>query len=232
MIEAARRSFQTSQSQRDSLAKEFDHAVKERKVREQDLAAEEQAIAKMEDRAVKGEIKTNKEYHAHLFEIDLAKKKQGEIEEALLLLMDEVDLKKKLLAQAEEAVKAAERKFEAEKAALEGSIGTLENEFTELTRKRKEVSGAIDSSLLKKYEKLRASRKGQALAGVNKEGSCMACRLQIEPQVVSDVKRATAILTCSYCRRILYWAGEPVQPVAETERSVEEVEEQTAETTD
>jgi predicted nucleic acid-binding Zn-ribbon protein len=224
LIEAARRSFQSSQAHRDSLTKDFDRAVKERKAREQELTAQEQAIGKMEDRAVKGEIKTNKEYHAHLFEIDLAKKKKGEIEEALLLLMDEVDLKKKLLAQAEEAVKAGERKFETEKASLEGSIGRLEAEFMELTQKRKDISAAVEPLLLKKYEKLRGNKKGQALAGVNKEASCMACRLQIEPQVVSDVKRADAILTCSYCHRILYWAGEPPQPVAEPERLLEEVE--------
>jgi len=57
------------------------------------------------------------------------------------------------------------------------------------------------------------TRKGRALAGVTKEGSCMACRLQIEPQIVSDVKRATTINTCSYCQRILYWIGEPAPAV-------------------
>ena len=92
----------------------------------------------------------------------------------------------------------------------------MEEKLTELTHKRKEIAAAVDPSLLRTYEKLRAKRKGQALAGVTKDGSCMACRLQIEPQVVSDVKRAITINTCSYCQRILYWIGEPAPAAAES----------------
>ena len=212
MIEAARRPLQAAQLGRDTLKKEFDLALHDRKSREQDLAAQEQAISKLEDRAVKGEIKTNKEYQAHRFEIELAKKKKGEIEDQLLLLMEQVDTKKKELAGVEAALKISEQRFEAERVTLEGSVSVLEEELAEVTRKRKEIAAAVEPSLLRTYEKLRGTRKGQALAGVTKEGSCMACRLQIEPQVVSDVKRANTILTCSYCQRILYWVGEPIQP--------------------
>ena len=210
MIEAAGRPLQVAQAERDSLKKDFDVALHDRKSREQDLAAQEQAISKLEDRAVKGEIKTNKEFQAHRFEIELAKKKKGEIEDQLLLLMELVDTKKKELTRVEEAVKTSEQRFNAEKTTLEGSVGALEAELAEVTRKRKEMAAGVEPSLLRTYEKLRVTRKGQALAGVTKEGNCRACRLQIEPQVVSDVKRANKVLTCSYCHRILYWAGDPV----------------------
>ena len=228
MIESARRPLQTAQAERDTLKKEFDLAVHDRKSREQDLAVHEQSISKLEDRAVKGEIKTNKEYQAHRFEIELAKKKKGEIEDQLLLVMDLADTKKKELARVEEALKASEQRFNAEKTTLEESVGVLEQTLAELTQKRKEITAAVEPSLLRTYEKLRVKRKGQALAGVTKDGNCMACRLQIEPQVVSDVKRANIVLTCSYCQRILYWVGEPVQLTAESERASDVVEIQRA----
>ena len=231
MIEASRQPLQAAQVLRDGVKQQFEATTKERKACEQDLALQEQAIAKLQDRAVKGEIKTNKEYQAHLFEVELAKKKKGEIEERLLLLMDEVDAKKKEATQAETAVKEAERRFTEEKTALESSVSALEEELAELSRRRESVVVAVEASLLRTYEKLKATRKGQALAGVNKEGSCMACRLQVQPQVVAEVKRATAILTCSYCNRILYWVGEPVQIVSAPERPAVEVEE-AAETTE
>ena len=230
LIEAARGPLQSALAQRDSLKQESDTATKERKSCEQDLAAQEQTIAKLADRAVKGEIKTNKEYQAHLFEVELAKKKKGDIEERLLILMDQVDGKKKDLAQAEGAVKEAEKRLAGEKAALEGSVGGLDEELAKLGRDREALVATVEPSLMRTYEKLRASRKGQALAGVNKEGSCLACRLQIQPQVVAEVKRATAILTCSFCQRILYWAGDPVQIVEAPERRVEV--EEAAETTE
>lgn len=232
LVEAARQPLQSAQAARDTLKKDFDTAGKDRKTCEQDLVAHEQAIGKLQDRAVKGEIKTNKEYQAHLFEVELAKKKKGEIEERLLLLMDLVDGKKKDLAQAERAVQETEHRFTAEKNTLEGSVGALDEELAGLKGKRETVVAALDPSRLRTYEKLRATRKGRALAGVTKEGTCMACRLQVQPQVVMEVKRATAIQTCSQCHRILYWAGEPVQIVPEPEpRAVVEPEE-AAETTE
>ncbi len=232
MVEAARRPLQSAQAGRDTLKQEFETAAKDRKACEQDLAAQEQAIAKLQDRAVKGEIKTNKEYQAHLFEVELAKKKKGEIEERLLLLMDLVDGKKKDLTQAERAVQETEQRFAAEKSALEGSVGALDEELAALKGKREIVVAALDPSLMRTYEKLRATRKGRALAGVTKEGTCLACRLHVQPQVVAEVKRASAIRTCPSCHRILYWAGEPVQIVPEPEPRAEVEPEEAAETTE
>ncbi|TLY38218.1 MAG: hypothetical protein E6K62_00685 [Nitrospirae bacterium] len=252
LVEAARQPLLTAQATRDSLKQEVDKLSKDRKSCEQDLAEQEQAISKLQDRTTKGEIKTNREYQAHLVEIELAKKKKGEIEEQLLILMDQVDTKKKDLieeqllilmdqvdtkkkdlAQAEAAAKEADKRLTAEKASLEGSVGALEEELAALRQKRETMVVAIEPSLLRTYEKLRRSKKGHALAGVSKDGSCMACRLHVQPQVVAEVKRAATIHTCEHCQRILYWPWEPVQVVPKQERKAEEVEvEETAETTE
>ena len=233
LVEAARQPLLTAQATRDSLKQEVDKLSKDRKSCEQDLAEQEQAISKLQDRTTKGEIKTNREYQAHLVEIELAKKKKGEIEEQLLILMDQVDTKKKDLAQAEAAAKEADKRLTAEKASLEGSVGALEEELAALRQKRETMVVAIEPSLLRTYEKLRRSKKGHALAGVSKDGSCMACRLHVQPQVVAEVKRAATIHTCEHCQRILYWTGEPAQIVPQPERKAEEVEvEEATETTD
>src|SRR5207249_4663848 len=123
MDEAARQPLLTAQATRDSLKHELDKLTKDRKACEQDLAAQEQTISKLQDRTTKGEIKTNREYQAHLVEIELAKKKKGEIEEQLLILMDQVDTRKKDLAQAEAAVKEADKRVAAETPPLEAAGG-------------------------------------------------------------------------------------------------------------
>ena len=233
MVEAARQPLQAAQALRDTAKQASETTGKERKTCEQALAVQEQVISKLQDRTTKGEIKTNREYQAHLLEVELAKKKRGEIEEQLLVLMDAGDAKKKDLAQGEAAVKAAEQRFNAQKAELEGSVGTLDEELAGLRQKREALLAAVEPTLLRNYEKLKGSKKGQALAGINKEGSCMACRLQVQPQVVAEVKRATSVLTCDYCHRILYWAGEPVQIVPAPDKPAELVEvEEAAETTE
>ncbi|OGX10833.1 MAG: hypothetical protein A3K11_00100 [Nitrospirae bacterium RIFCSPLOWO2_12_FULL_63_8] len=233
MVEAARQPLQAAQALRESAKQAFETTGKERKSCEQELAAQEQVISKLQDRTTKGEIKTNREYQAHLLEVELTKKKRGEIEEQILILMDAVDTKKKELAQAEAVAKEADQRFNAEKTALESSVGALDEELAGLRQKREALMATVEPSLLRSYEKLKSSKKGQAMAGVNKDGSCMSCRLQVQPQVVAEVKRATSILTCSYCNRILYWAGDPVQIVPIPEKPAELLEiEEAAETTE
>src|ERR1700756_3843022 len=109
--------------------------------------------------------------------------------------MDQGDAKKKDLAQAEAAVKEAEQRFVSEKTSLEGSVGALDEELAVFRQKRDATVATNEPSLLRTYEKLRRAKKGQAMAGVNKDGSCMACRLQVQPQVVTEVKRGISILT-------------------------------------
>jgi predicted nucleic acid-binding Zn-ribbon protein len=36
-------------------------------------------------------------------------------------------------------------------------------------------------------------------------GSCGGCHMKLPPQLVQDAKRGTAMISCSYCGRILYW---------------------------
>src|SRR5207253_3816263 len=87
MVEAVRQPLLTAQATRDSLKQEVDKLTKDRKSCEQALAEQEQAISKLQDRITKGEIKTNREYQAHLVEIVFDKKKKGENEKQLLSLM-------------------------------------------------------------------------------------------------------------------------------------------------
>src|SRR5438034_10381670 len=96
LVEAARQPLLTAQATRDSLKQEVDKLSKDRKSCEQDLAEQEQAISKLQDRTTKGEIKTNREYQAHLVENEIDKKKKGEIVVQLLLLMAKGDKNKEV----------------------------------------------------------------------------------------------------------------------------------------
>ena len=42
-----------------------------------------------------------------------------------------------------------------------------------------------------------------------RDGICTGCRLQIPPQLIAQVKRSDDLHVCPYCRRMLYWEGEP-----------------------
>jgi len=185
--------------------------VKERRSHEKDLEAHEDRISKMKDRA--SQLKTNQEYQAHLFEVELANKKKGEIEEKILLAMESIEQLQQKMKAFQAKVGEAEKLFSAEKATLDELDRTLAAELAELDLKRQAVSAQVEKPLLARYTKLKSARKDQALAPL-RGGICLGCRLQLAPQLVAEVKRMQDLHTCPYCYRMLYWEGEPATETA------------------
>lgn len=182
-------------------------AVKERRSHEKDLEVHEAQTEKMKSHAAS--LKTNKEYQAHLFELELANKKRGEIEEKILLSMDKVDQLHKTVKELQDKKKALEQIFAQEKQTLEGQDKELAAELAQLEDRHREVSIRVDPPLLHRYNQIKVGRKDQPLAAV-RGGICSGCRLQIPPQLIAEVKRSEDLHVCPYCRRMLYWEGEPV----------------------
>ena len=104
--------------------------TKERRTCERDLDAQESHIEKMKART--GEIKTNKEYQAHLFEIEMANKKKGEVEEKILGLMETIEQLQREMAAAQARVREAEAAFEREQRLLNESDAALSKELAVL----------------------------------------------------------------------------------------------------
>lgn len=184
--------------------------IKERRGHEKDLDAHEDRIGKMKDRAA--QLKTNQEYQAHLFEVELANKKRGEIEEKILLAMEQIEQTQRTITDAQAKLKESEGLFMREKATLEEKDRMLAAELADLEAKQRQLSGQVEKVLLARYNKLKTTRKDQALALI-KDGICVGCRLQLPPQLVSQVKRGEEVHTCPYCYRMLYWEGEPTTEV-------------------
>jgi predicted nucleic acid-binding Zn-ribbon protein len=184
--------------------------IKERRGHEKDLDAHEDRIGKMKDRAA--QLKTNQEYQAHLFEVELANKKRGEIEERILLAMEQIEQTQRTITDAQAKLKESEGLFMREKATLEEKDRMLAAELADLEAKQRQLSGQVEKVLLARYNKLKTTRKDQALALI-KDGICVGCRLQLPPQLVSQVKRGEEVHTCPYCYRMLYWEGEPTTEV-------------------
>ena len=181
-----------------------DTLIKERRSHEQDLEAHEAHTEKMKSRL--SELKSNKEYQAHLFEIEVANKKKGDIEEKVLLCMEKVEQLQRTAKEAQEKLNAIEKTFTQEKQALNELERTLSTELADLEAQQQARSAHVEKGLLSRYHSIKAVRKDHALAEI-KEGICSGCRLQLPPQLISEVKRAEDLHTCPYCRRMLYWDG-------------------------
>ncbi|MEW6408591.1 MAG: C4-type zinc ribbon domain-containing protein [Nitrospirota bacterium] len=181
----------------------------EKKEKEILLDDELQRLKKLKSRT--SEIKTNKEYQAHMVEIETTEKLIGEAEEKLLTVMEQLEEWTLEINSAEERIVDALKEFQCKKEQLEADDSQMGELLNELKMERQKVTEGIERELYETYNTLLRVRGGLAVVPVE-DGSCMGCRLQIPPQVFNDVKKNQDIITCSYCHRFLYW-GEGLRPV-------------------
>ncbi len=206
LLQAADSPLQEARAQSQSLTKELETLNKDRRDRERDLEVHEAHVGKLRTRLM--ELKTNKEYQAHLFEIEMANKKKGLIEEQILTLMERIEQNQQAVKQSEAKAVEAERIFTHEQARVSAMAAEFKKELGQLEQKRQQFIAGLDKNLIARYTKLKGARKDVAIVPI-RNGICTGCRLQLPPQLLAEVKRSQDLQSCSYCHRILYWEGEP-----------------------
>lgn len=204
LLQAAEAPLKEAQARLKLATSSSEALAKERRDKERDLEMQEAHIRKLRDFS---ELKSNKEYQARQFEIEVANKKKGEVEEQILLLMERLEKLQQDVKQAREAAAEAERQFTSERDRLGALSAELVAELAQLEEKRRTVAATLTPAQLERYDKIKAMRKDVAVVPV-RNGICTGCRLQLPPQLVAEVKRAQELLSCSYCHRMLYWEGE------------------------
>ncbi|NKB81000.1 MAG: hypothetical protein GKS05_03715 [Nitrospirales bacterium] len=173
----------------------------ERRSSEEDLSAHEAHIQKM--RARLSDLKTNKEYQAHLFEIELANKKKDGLEERVLRVMVRDEEAQKEQEQLAQVVKDAAQAYAQEKALLESRVDSLKSELAQQEDQQKHFVALMDKTLYHRYTTLKSARNIVVVASMQDE-ACGGCRLQLPPQLGAEVRRSEELQNCPYCQRILY----------------------------
>jgi uncharacterized protein len=167
---------------------------------EQNIADEKDKVKKWEARLA--EQRSTREYSALAREIDIAKKANQTMSDELVELS-------KMLGAAREAVKAKEAEFSARQTQLssrmtelKGKLSQAESQVKALEGKRAEVAGAVDPTLLRRYETVR-KKKLPALVGVV-AGTCQGCNMNVPPQLYNTLRVSLGTDVCPSCHRIIY----------------------------
>jgi len=151
--------------------------------------------------------KTNEQYKAFLKEIDAQKKLKNGIEDRMITLMEETEaLDRKVKDNEKNSVELdAEtlrkvQMLESEKQELEAAIAARKAQ-------RESTAAEIPPDLLKRYERVRGSKGGIAVATVQKE-RCSGCMSPIPAQRILEIDRQDHLYLCEACGRILVVAQE------------------------
>jgi predicted nucleic acid-binding Zn-ribbon protein len=176
--------------------------AKKKKDKEAALAEIQDKIAKMKNRA--SDLKTNKEYQAHLKEIEASEKEITRIEEQILQVMDEIESTEKNRAEREKSVKAEEEKIEAFKKQLDGEVSRLERELAALRVERAKIVSTLEPDIYSTYFELLQRGNGLAVVRADHE-ICLGCDMNIPPQLFVEIKKNADLIQCPQCQRVLYY---------------------------
>ncbi|MCL0066499.1 C4-type zinc ribbon domain-containing protein [Thermodesulfovibrionales bacterium] len=180
------------------------HVSLDKKRRDKESAAAdiEGRIKKLKERT--SEIKTNKEYQAHLKEIEKADKELRATEDNLLSIMDLLERTTKALKIEEDVIAEEKAKKDAIKREIDKDALRHEAELKRLKEDRKKLSEKIEVDIYDQYMVILNTGRGIAVTEAKKE-ICQGCNLHIPPQLFVEVKSNNKIIHCPHCKRILYY---------------------------
>lgn len=155
------------------------------------------------------QVKDNAAFKALLTEIDGDKAAKDEMETGVLTLLEEIDKASVQDKALQAEVKVVEDAKNSEVAALEAEAKGTAAAIEAAAAERAAAAAALDEGLLERYEAVRASRAGLAVAAVHEEPAtgkltCSGCHMGLTPQKAVDVKKPDTFTFCPECRRMMY----------------------------
>lgn len=197
-----RENLEKAQNELAEMKKNFEARQVERKGKEGEVAANEESIKKYNIQLYS--LKSNKEYTAMLKEIDEIKKKNQELENRILELMEESEKYTLALKEKEKELRAQEEAFKREEERVNKEIAEVESQLASRRNDRENQKGKVEPSYYQKYEKIRLGKNGLGIVAVV-DSSCAGCHINLPPQIINEVKMRKLIF-CGSCARLLYWA--------------------------
>ena len=93
--------------------------------------------------------------------------------------------------------------WETRRKELNKKVGGLRTERSGYAEQRMLLAGQLEQTALRRYEALRKSKGGRAVAKVERD-LCQGCRMSLPTQLRQRVKNGRQTVTCSSCGRMLF----------------------------
>lgn len=175
-----------------------------RQYREMEGEVQMNADAAAKKKARLNTLKTNKEYQAMLREIDELEKKNRNMEEAMLKILEDVEAGETALKEQTAEAERVKGEVAAAMAQVREAAKKDEARLAELAREREAVAAELPEKLLAAYE--RTARRVSPPTMVPVTGpSCEGCNLNLPPQMRNELQRYDDLKYCPFCHRIVYW---------------------------
>ncbi|HXV85041.1 MAG TPA: C4-type zinc ribbon domain-containing protein [Candidatus Binatia bacterium] len=180
------------------------YAEKERERQEKERFLQDEGKKAMDKRMRMNRIKNAKELQALQREIDQIKQSNGDVEEDLIRIFEEIDRIKAELKSKEEEVATLQREWQQKQEEMQTKISGIDQLVSDAVTLRKTIASQIAGELISRYELIFARRGGSAVVEVS-GGICQGCYMNIPPQLWNEIIKSEKVNLCPSCQRILYY---------------------------
>ena len=170
---------------------------------EEQIQTNDALVAKIEEK--RRSVKTEREYQALLKEEEQLRARKSQIEEDMIVCMDQMETTTATIAAKEAELVQIREQVESDIQSVRREASASETRQADLSREWEQMAADIDDRLLDKFIKVKQqTADGRALAPA-KNAICMACHMNIPPQMYNELQRFDSLKLCPFCFRILYW---------------------------
>lgn len=151
-----------------------------------------------------GQVSSPKELAGLQHEITTLGRRQGDLEEIVLEIMERVESAQSRRAElAAQQEQAQARRLELT-ASRDTTTGEIDREVSQLGSQRETQVGTLDGPLVAMYEKIRSQQGGVGAAELTAR-RCGGCRLELNNVEIGQLRDADPdeVMRCDECRRIL-----------------------------
>jgi predicted nucleic acid-binding Zn-ribbon protein len=152
------------------------------------------------------------EYTSAIREADAARKHISQLETQILEKMELVETAEATLNEREPEVTKLGAEMADRIREFETQTLLQTQQLADALKNREQLVSALPKQLSKLYDRISTRIKDGIAVAEARNGSCTSCFMALRPQVMSEVRRSSEIITCENCNRILYYAPSEKSP--------------------
>lgn len=206
-LEVKEKEIRAKKREIEALVASF--AEKEKLRAEKDRIFQDEGKKAMDKRMRMNRIKNVKELQALQREIDLTRHANGELEEELIRIMQEIDAVKAQIQSKEAEIATLKEEWRTKQKELEEQIHGIDESVSQAITRRQSIAAQVNGDVISRYELIFARRGGTAVVEVS-AGICQGCFMNIPPQLWNEIIRNEKLHLCPSCQRIVF-----IKPAAE-----------------
>lgn len=161
-------------------------------------------INQSESRLYSGNVKNPKELQDIQTEIQSIKNRIADLENTQLEAMMELEDAEAIQTQSDKRLSSLLNAKESENRTLLDEKSKLEEKLEQQNNLRSPLLPMIESEYLDKYNKLRKTKNGLAVATIDAESCCSACGSSLTSSIIQSAKSQMPDCFCTVCRRFLF----------------------------